>query len=174
MTRLFSINAAILAMSSTGSAFTSLTQTSTSHSIFAGRGLQPLHMSLAHSHGAWDLPDEIPDGYDDTSLMEAPQERIKFVHGDDLQRLRRHVLELRAELYDANASQDAARILELQHSIVKAQQQDAEFVYSVSLERMETAEARGRWAEADKFRLEAMEARQVLPQFNLEGLWVGK
>lgn len=131
-------------------------------------------MSLSHSLGAWDLPDEIPDGHDDTSLLQAPPERIKFVQGDELQRLRRQVLELRAELYDANASKDAARILELQHSIVKAQQLDAEFVYSVSLERMDAAEARGRWEEAEKFRSEAMEARVVLPQFNLEGLWVGK
>lgn len=130
-------------------------------------------MSLSHT-GDWELPDETPDGGDDTSLMESPPEIISFVQGDDLQRLRIQVLELRAELYDAKAANDAARVLELQHSIVKAQQHDAEFVYSVSLERMEAAEARGRWVEAEKFRLDAIEARQSLPQFNLEGLWVGK
>jgi hypothetical protein len=174
MTRLFNINAAILAMSTAGSAFTSLTPPSSSHSVFTGRSFQPLHMSLSHTFGDWELPDETPDGGDDTSLMESPLEVIKFFHGDDLQRLRIQVLELRAELYDAKAINDAARVLELQHSIVKAQQHDAEFVYSVSLERMEAAEARGRWVEAEKFRVDAMEARQALPQFNLDGLWVGK
>ena len=173
MTRLFHINVAILAISSAVSAFTSLTPPSSSLSVFTGRTPQPLHVSLSHT-GDWELPDETPDGGDDTSLMESPPEIIHFVQGDDLQRLRIQILELRAELYDAKATNDAARVLELQHSIVKAQQHDAEFVYSVSLERMEAAEARGRWAEAEKFRLDAVEARQALPQFNLEGLWVGK
>ena len=132
-------------------------------------------MSLSSSFGDGDVPEEIPNGHEDTSLLEAPPVgKPKFANGDDLQRVRRHVLGLRAELYDAKASQDSARILELQRSIVKAQQLDAEFVYSISLERMETAEARGRWVEADKYRAEAAEARKALPQFNLEGLWVGK
>lgn len=176
MTRLFRIHASVLAISSVASAFTSLTVSSSLRSTFASvRQPQPLHMSLSSSFGDWDLPEEIPNGHEDTSLLEAPPvEKPKFANGDDLQRLRRTVLGLRAELHDAKASQDSARILELQRSIVRAQQLDAEFVYSVSLERMESAETRGQWVEADKYRRDAAEARKALPQFNLEGLWVGK
>lgn len=173
MTRLFQIHASILAISSVASAFTSLTVSSSLHSVV--RRPQPLHMSLSSSFGDWDLPEEIPNGHEDTSLLEAlPFEKPKFANGDDLQRLRRTVLGLRAELHDAKAIRDSARILELQRLIVRAQQLDAEFVYSVALERMENAEARGQWTEADKYRREAAEARKALPQFNLEGLWVGK
>jgi len=107
--------------------------------------------------------------------LEAPEKPvIEFVTGDDLQLLRQEVLQLRAELHDARATGDSFRILELQRAILKADQLDAEFVYKVSQERMEAAEAQGRWIEAEQYGVEAMKARQALPQFNLEGLWVGK
>ncbi|KAG7350453.1 protein of unknown function DUF3506 containing protein [Nitzschia inconspicua] len=66
------------------------------------------------------------------------------------------------------------RVRELEQAIMKTQQVDAEFVYTVSLERQELAERRGDLVEASRCHQTAMEARAALPQFNLEGLWVGK
>jgi len=63
---------------------------------------------------------------------------------------------------------------------MKTQQVDAEFVYeystvyAVSLERLQLAQRDGNFREASFHRQRAMEARAALPQFNLEGLWVGK
>ena len=124
----------------------------------------------------------------------------KFVSGDELHRLRHQVLALRLELqearrnlhlYDDDDDDDMncenedieyrrtrhcheQRVLELERAIMKTQQVDAEFVYTVSLQRQELAEQAGNLLEAARYHQSAMEARSALPQFNLEGLWVGK
>jgi hypothetical protein len=118
----------------------------------------------------------------------------KFVTGDELHRLRHQVLSLRLELQEArrNLSHCSTvetadnveyrytrqyhqqRVHELEQAIMKTQQVDAEFVYAVSLERQELAEQAGNVLEASRYHQMAMEARAALPQFNLEGLWVGK
>ena len=98
----------------------------------------------------------------------------KFVTGDDLHRLRHEVLAMRLELQEARRSGSKENVRDLERAIMKAQQVDAEFVYTVSLERMELAQQEGRFQDAEKFRYLAYDARAALPQFNLEGLWVGK
>ena len=98
----------------------------------------------------------------------------RFVTGDELHRLRHEVLAMRLELQEARRSGTKEQIRELERAIMKAQQVDAEFVYTVSLERMELAQQEGRFQDAEKFRYLAYDARAALPQFNLEGLWVGK
>jgi hypothetical protein len=98
----------------------------------------------------------------------------KFVKGDDLHRLRHQVLALRLELQEARRNGDAERVRDLERAIMKTQQVDAEFVYTVSLEREELAHKAGNVLEANRFHERAMEARSALPQFQLEGLWVGK
>ncbi|OEU20899.1 hypothetical protein FRACYDRAFT_139218, partial [Fragilariopsis cylindrus CCMP1102] len=119
----------------------------------------------------------------------------KFVTGDDLHRLRHQVLGMRLELQEArreaeeeydeedeeetrgseySSSSISKKVQELERSIMKTQQVDAEFVYTVSLERKELAEQDGNMFDAQRFHELAMEARSALPQFDLEGLWVGK
>lgn len=98
----------------------------------------------------------------------------KFVSGDELHRLRHDVLAMRLELQEARRSGSQEQVRELERAIMKAQQVDAEFVYIVSLERMELAQQEGRFQDAEKYRYMAYDARANLPQFNLEGLWVGK
>lgn len=98
----------------------------------------------------------------------------KFVTGDDLHRLRHQVLALRLELQEARRNSDADRVRDLERAIMKTQQVDAEFVYTVSLEREALAHKSGNVLEAQRFLERAMEARSALPQFQLEGLWVGK
>lgn len=125
------------------------------------------------------------------------QYKNKFVSGDELHRLRHQVLALRLELQEARRSlrqyEDSEilededvmeyrhtrhyheqRVHELEQAIMKTQQVDAEFVYTVSLQRQELAEQVGNLLEAARHFENAMEARAALPQFNLEGLWVGK
>ncbi len=98
----------------------------------------------------------------------------KFVTGDALHRLRHEVLAMRLELQEVRRSGTKEQVRELERAIMKAQQVDAEFVYTVSLERMELAQQDGRFQDAEKYRYKAYDARAALPQFNLEGLWVGK
>jgi len=150
-----------------------------------------LHMSSSSTSatGDFELPDDIPDakhsdsrstserGMSDTRRQRLRAERqaeIKYVTGDDLHFLRQEVLKLRDDLEEARSTADSRRILELQRSIVQAQQKDAEFVYAVTLERILAAESMGLAEEVEALRAEATEARSALPHFNLEGLWVGK
>lgn len=107
--------------------------------------------------------------------LEEERERAnRFVTGDKLQKLRQQIHELRLELHAARQTGSASRVHELERTILKAQQWDAEFIYQVALERMETATQAGLHMEAEKFHKEADNARKALPQFNLDGLWVGK
>lgn len=102
------------------------------------------------------------------------EEATKFVTGDALHVLRHKVLALRLDLQEARRCGDIERVKELERSILKAQQVDAEFVYTVSMERAAMAEQEGRFQEAQRLHALAAKARSALPQFNLEGLWVGK
>mmetsp|Transcript_5522 Transcript_5522/g.11721 ORF Transcript_5522/g.11721 Transcript_5522/m.11721 type:complete len:408 (-) Transcript_5522:412-1635(-) len=95
----------------------------------------------------------------------------RFLSGDELQQLRQQVMDLRHEL---QVSPSQSRQRELEQTILKAQQMDAEFIYQVATERAEAAEQEGQVMDAARYRQEALHARAALPQFNLEGLWVGK
>jgi len=95
----------------------------------------------------------------------------RFLKGDELQQLRQKVLDLRDELHSTSVHE---RRRELEKTILKAQQMDAEFIYQVATERAEAAEQEGLTMDAARYRQEARLAREALPQFNLEGLWVGK
>jgi hypothetical protein len=98
----------------------------------------------------------------------------RFVSGDELHLLRQRVLSLRSHLQDAKERGDVTQVEKLSRAILDAQQKDAEFIYQVAMEKMEAATQAGFSKEADHYREEAMLARAALPQFNLEGLWVGK
>lgn len=114
----------------------------------------------------------------------------KFVTGDDLHRLRHQVLAMRLELQEAqrygindddeyglsadpSSLSSVRKVQELERAILRTQQVDAEFVYTLSLQRKELAERDGH-LDAERYHDMAMEARAALPQFGLEGLWVGK
>lgn len=144
--------------------------------------IQPLHMVAASSENF----DEEKNTHrrnrsrkgksssDKKGNIDVSDASSKFVSGDALHRLRHEVLAMRLELQEARRSGSKDQIRELESAIMKAQQVDAEFVYTVSLERMELAQQEGRFQDAEKFRYKAYDARAALPQFNLEGLWVGK
>lgn len=105
----------------------------------------------------------------------AGSSRHKFVTGDELHRMRHQVMAMRLELQEARRDlSQHRRVVELERAIMRTQQVDAEFVYTVSLERQELALQEGKLLLAEGFYQRAVEAREALPQFQLEGLWVGK
>lgn len=107
-------------------------------------------------------------------LQDEEEQATRFLTGEELNKLRQHVLSLRQELEYARKLDATDRVQQLERAILKAQQVDAEFIYEVSLERIDVAQKLGNFQDAERFRKEATMARQALPQFNLDGLWVGK
>lgn len=156
------------------------------------RSSQPLLMSLTDTGNAFELPDEVPDDNKNknrglssqedmpmslarhTRLAQERESADRFVTGDDLYELRNQVMELRLELSEARIVNDVVLALELERTILQAQQVDAEFIYTVAMERMEAAQQAGLKEEAAVYRAEADMAKNALPQFQLDGLWVGK
>ncbi|GKY92550.1 hypothetical protein MPSEU_000225300 [Mayamaea pseudoterrestris] len=67
-----------------------------------------------------------------------------------------------------------SRIQQLERSILQAQQVDAEYVYATAKQRSHLAQRQRQYTLALHYQAQAMEAREALPQFQLQGLWVGK
>jgi Cyclin D1 binding domain len=84
------------------------------------------------------------------------------------------VLRMREDLDHARDRHQTKRVRRLSKAILAAQEQDAEFMYQVSLERMEAAQRDGLVNDATRYKRNAALARAALPQFQLEGLWVGR
>lgn len=131
----------------------------------------------------WELPDDENTNSGDTGSDDNKRGRgetdslvdTKFVTGDELQWHRQKVLKMREALREARQTSNSKRVAELERAIISAQWKDAEFVYTVELDRMHEAAANGEdIEEIEEIRASALEARSALPQFNLEGLWVGK
>jgi hypothetical protein len=143
---------------------------------------RPLSMVATSSENFGDdLPDGLPRKRSRSGKakgvgrsVQEEDNKSKFVDGDELHRLRHEVLAMRLELQEARRSASKEGVRELERAIMSAQQVDAEFVYTVSLERMDIAQEKGMFQEAETYKQQAIEARNALPQFNLEGLWVGK
>lgn len=119
-------------------------------------------------------PDNNSNQNSNNHIRSSSSSSTKFVTGDDLHRLRHQVMAMHLELQDARRTEDVGRVRGLEQAIMKTQQVDAEFVYTVSLERQELALQAGNALDAQRFHEKALEARSSLPQFQLEGLWVGK
>lgn len=56
----------------------------------------------------------------------------------------------------------------------RKQAKDPEHVYRVTTAAARVARRMGRVEEAERYQMESLRAKKMLPQFNLEGLWVGK
>jgi len=94
-------------------------------------------------------------------------------HGDDLWDLRTDMEKLSSELIDS-MTKGSNPDVSLRDSLYKLEKRDPEIVYKIEMEDMMEAERDGRMEDAEKHGQAAMAARSCLPQFNLEGLWVGK
>jgi hypothetical protein len=104
-------------------------------------------------------------------MEEEAKAKSKFLHGDELIELRKYINNLELDLNMAKEKQDGCRIKDLSQALHDSRNLDAEFVYVNSLEMAEASDTE---KEAKEWKKLANEARNCLPQFNLQGLWVGK
>jgi hypothetical protein len=105
----------------------------------------------------------------------------RFATGEDLKNLRLDLGSLRQNLQWAEAfSNDIGRIQDLNEAINKSQNRDPDYVYTqafkimAQVKTMTDASQEEKDALVEKWSKLAQGARECLPQFNLEGLWVGK
>jgi len=115
---------------------------------------------------------------EENNLRKSRQEREKLDqgrfagYGNDLWGLRSTIDDLNRKLIDSITS--GANVEDLKRSLQQAESRDPYLVYGMELEATERALQEGRIEEASLHRQEAMSARSCLPQFNFEGLWIGK
>ncbi|CAB9499395.1 protein EXECUTER 1, chloroplastic-like [Seminavis robusta] len=153
-----------------------------------------LYMSTSTSAAEFELPEDLPnDGNKRSSggepsadgvcplsetrrlrLQVEAEARERFVLGEELHQLRKDVLDLKERLENARMSFATERVKELERAILQAQQVDAEYVYQVAQEQLLLANDKLTQEEKAMWEKESQMARAVLPQFHLEGLWVGK
>jgi len=95
-------------------------------------------------------------------------------HGDDLWALRKVIGELSKKLLKAinNDSRDNEQAIREQLRLME--EQDPELVYKAEFQKMRLAQSEGRDEDAADHSRNAIAARSQLPQYNLNGLWVGK
>jgi Cyclin D1 binding domain len=104
--------------------------------------------------------------------MENQAQFEKF--GDSLWELRSQMRQLSNQLISAideghNDMEQATREL-----LRDFESRDPELTYMLALQEMETAEKQNRMQDYENRKIKAAAARSCLPQFNLDGLWVGK
>ena len=89
--------------------------------------------------------------------------------------LRDEITQLGQDLeYAIDVGVNEESIENIQGMLRRARAKDPEHVYRVTSDAALSAECSGRAEQGDKYRVESVRARKMLPQFNLEGLWVGK
>ena len=97
-----------------------------------------------------------------------------YLHGDELIELRKYIINLEAELDVAADERDTGSIQHITRALQESKAMDAEHCYMIALENLKIAEKNGNQEEASEYRKESLLARSCLPQFQLNGLWVGK
>mmetsp|Transcript_6978 Transcript_6978/g.14293 ORF Transcript_6978/g.14293 Transcript_6978/m.14293 type:complete len:407 (+) Transcript_6978:400-1620(+) len=108
-------------------------------------------------------------------LEEDDRVRSQFVSfGDELWDLRNEADELSIKLLNAISEGKDTKEQETREKLRQAEQKDPELVYMLEITGHEEAKKDGRTIDSQMHYDRAMEARNCLPQFNLEGLWVGK
>jgi hypothetical protein len=124
----------------------------------------------------------------------APKSKKKkrFAVGEELKQLRAELDSLRENMHWAQAMEDEKRVLDLKSAIQIGEQRDPDICYAKALQML----AQTKWSATSsstsqnssainpspeekqrllaKWQKEANLARSKLPQFQLEGLWVGK
>jgi hypothetical protein len=103
--------------------------------------------------------------------------RGKFAkYGNDLWDLRTTMKRLRAMLVDAITISGGNREheIDIRKRLRKLEQQDPELMYRMQMAKGLAAQRDGSMEDAEHYIRKALAARSCLPQYNLEGLWVGK
>jgi hypothetical protein len=126
------------------------------------------------------------------SKAQKPKKKKRFAVGEELKQLRAELDSLRENMHWAQAMEDEKRVLDLKSAILIGEQRDPDICYAKALQML----AQTKWSTTssstsqnssainpspeekqrllEKWQKEANLARSKLPQFQLEGLWVGK
>ena len=108
-------------------------------------------------------------------LEEDDRIRSQFVSfGDALWDLRSQMDKLCVKLLNAISNGHSMKEEEAREQLRQVEMKDPELVYMLELASADTAIRDGRVEDASVHSDKAAEARSCLPQFSLEGLWVGK
>ena len=108
-------------------------------------------------------------------LEEHDRIRSQFVSfGDALWDLRTEMDDLSVELLNAISEGKDSKEMEARNKLREVERKDPELVYMLELSSHEAAQKEGRLEDAEEHLERAAEARSCLPQFNLDGLWVGR
>jgi hypothetical protein len=106
--------------------------------------------------------------------QEQSNERRFVKYGDDLWNLRQTINKLSRKLLQCIRSGLRDEEVMVREQLRHVEQQDPEFVYNIELQQLQRAQMEGRTEDAIRHSRNAYAARSCLPQFNLDGLWVGK
>jgi len=108
--------------------------------------------------------------------IEQEQEyRQRFMkYGDDLWKLRQFMDTLSTGLLQAINHGETEKEDEIRQELHEIEKQDPDLVYKIELEKLQKSMLEGRESDARHHSIVATAARSCLPQYNLDGLWVGK
>jgi hypothetical protein len=108
-------------------------------------------------------------------IEQEQENRQRFLkYGDDLWKLRQFMDKLSVGLLQAINDGEREKEEEIRHELRQIEKQDPDLVYKVELEQLQKALMEGRESDARCHSMLASAARSCLPQYNLDGLWVGK
>jgi len=108
-------------------------------------------------------------------IQQEQEDKQRFVsYGDDLWNMREFMGKLSRKLLKSINHGDREKEEEIRKELRQIEHQDPDLVYKVELEKLHKASSEGRENDARRHSMVASAARSVLPQFNLDGLWVGK
>mmetsp|Transcript_9222 Transcript_9222/g.19357 ORF Transcript_9222/g.19357 Transcript_9222/m.19357 type:complete len:406 (-) Transcript_9222:63-1280(-) len=108
-------------------------------------------------------------------IQQEQEDKQRFVkYGDDLWNMRQFMDKLSRKLLRSINDGDREKEEEIRAELRQVEHQDPDLVYRVELEQLQKATSEGREEDARQHSMIASAARSNLPQYNLDGLWVGK
>jgi len=108
-------------------------------------------------------------------IQQEQEDKQRFVnYGDDLWNMREFMSKLSRKLLKSINDGDREKEGEIREELRQIEHQDPDLVYKVELEKLQKAGSEGREDDARRHSMIASAARNNLPQYNLDGLWVGK
>jgi len=108
-------------------------------------------------------------------IQQEREDKQRFVsYGDDLWNMREVMGKLSQKLLKSINDRDREMEGEIREELLQIEYQDPELVYKVELEMLQQAKSEGREHDARRHSINASAARKNIPQYNLDGLWVGK
>jgi len=152
-----------------------LTSFSSSSSLFASESDGDSNSNNANNNNEME-----PSSARKTRMAYENELSKRFATGEELKNLRLDLESLKHNLQWAEALKDEIRMESLQKAIQRGEKRDPDLMYKKAIKMIAQAKMmkdismEERDTLTTKYAKLAAAARKCLPQFNLEGLWVGK